>query len=306
MIDRFGGAMSELSVVELRRLLDENTRPVVSPIHSQEDALVPTAEVDVPVRVYRPHGGEGLGVVQWMHGGGFTVGSLNQNDEYLRKLSVATNAVVVSVDYRLAPEHPHPAAMDDCAAVWKWIARGPDALDGVDVARCVLAGESAGGTMAMVLAHRAAERELKTPVAVVNIYGPPDMIVSNPECATGALTVEDCRFFWDMYSDPAQRTDPRVCPARAVRVDHLPPHYFAVPEVDVMRESIEKYAARLAAAGVDVRTRTYRGMMHGFATMTAELQPARVLFDDLSAYVRASLETESPSEGTDEVSARAQ
>ncbi|MGE2772971.1 alpha/beta hydrolase [Rhodococcus sp. 1.20] len=290
MAVRFGGSMTARSVGELRRLLDENTRPVVSPIHSQTDVLVLTPSGGVPIRIYRPRDGRGLGIVQWMHGGGFTVGSLAQNDEYLRKLSVATQAVVVSVDYRLAPEYPHPAALDDCLAVWAWIAGEPEALDGVDVGRCILAGESAGGTLALVLAQVARDRELASPTAVVNFYGPPDMVVSNPECATSALTVDDCHFFWDKYTDESQRQDPYVNPAHGTGFAQLPPHYFAVPEVDVMRETIEKYAKKLTEAGVDVKIDVYRGMMHGFATMTDELEPARALFDDVCAYVSARLD----------------
>lgn len=292
---RFGDSMTARSVGELRRLVDENTRPVVSPILSQTDVRVVTSSGEVPIRIYRPRDGDGLGIVQWMHGGGFTVGSLNQNDEYLRKLSVSTDTVVVSVDYRLAPEHPHPAAVDDCSAVWAWIAGKPEALDGVDVDRCILAGESAGGTLALVLAQIARDRELARPVAVVNFYGPPDMVVSNPECATGALTVDDCRFFWDQYTDETQRRDPYVNPAHGTGFEQLPPHYFAVPEVDVMRMTITGYADKLSEAGVDVRLRIHRGMMHGFATMTAELEPARILFADVSAYISAQLDVDVPS-----------
>ncbi|QHG82306.1 alpha/beta hydrolase [Rhodococcus rhodochrous] len=238
------------------------------------------------MRIYRPSDDPGLPVVQWMHSGGFAVGNLDQNEEYLRKLSNASRCVIVSVDYRLAPEHPCPAALDDCRSVWEWITSAPDELRSVDVTRAVIAGESAGGTLTFALAQQLHETGLPCPLAQISLYGTAVMEVTNPEYATALLSPEDCHWFWDMYvPDPTDRRSVQASPGLAGDLVGLPPAFVATAEVDPTRDGTEEYARRMQESGVPVELRRYDGMMHGFATMTAVLPAAEELFHEIVAYL---------------------
>ncbi|KDE12217.1 alpha/beta hydrolase [Rhodococcus aetherivorans] len=278
--DRLGRPMHETPVDELRAALAAGAAPATTPIRHRVDVVVPSASGGVPVRIYRPSDEVGLPVVQWMHSGGYAVGNLDQNDEYLRKLSIAAGVVVVSVDYRLAPEHPHPAALDDCLTVWEWIKVRPRGLASADVDRAVLAGESAGGTLTFCLSQKLRDTGRSLPEAQVALYGTAAMRVTNPEHATVLLSPADCHWFWDMYvPDRAERDSPYISPGTADDLRGLPPAFVATAEIDPTRDGTEEYARRLQAAGVPVELHRYPGMMHGFATMTAALPPARDLFE---------------------------
>ncbi|WP_231373812.1 alpha/beta hydrolase [Nocardia sp. 348MFTsu5.1] len=260
-------------------MLAANTIPPTTEIYERFDLRVPSAEGGVPVRVYRPGPETNLPVVQWQHSGGFVVGGLDQNDEYLRKLSNAARVVVVSVDYRLAPEHRYPAALEDARTVWDWLRAGPPEVT-ADTSIAALAGESAGGTLTLSLSQQLKDTGGILPDAQISFYGTAETRVSNPEYSTSLLTPEDCEWFWDQYvPDVDSRTGPYVSPARAVDLTGLPPTMIATAEVDPTRDATEAYASRLGAAGVPVEMRRYDGMMHGFATMTGALPPAAALFE---------------------------
>ncbi|MEU5843697.1 alpha/beta hydrolase [Rhodococcus sp. NPDC047139] len=283
---RMAKAMHETPVAELRAALAANAVPVVTPIHHSRDVVVPSVDGGVRVRIYRPSDDPGLPVVQWMHSGGYVVGNLDQNEEYLRKLSIASQAVIVSVDYRLAPEHPCPAALDDCRRVWEWIKSAPDELRSVDVTRAVIAGESAGGALAFALSHQLRDAGLPLPAAQISLYGTAVMEVTNPEHATTLLSPEDCHWFWDMYvPDPADRNSLQASPGLAPDLEGLPPALVVTAEIDPTRDGTEEYARRMQEAGVPVELQRYDGMMHGFATMTAVLPAAKELFDRIVDYL---------------------
>jgi len=284
--ERMGRPMHEIPVPELRASLAAGAAPGTTPIHHREDLVVPSSSGGVPIRIYRPSDGEGLPLIQWMHSGGFTVGGLDQNEEYLRKLSNATGAVVVSVDYRLAPEHPYPAALDDCRAVWEWIVSDPDQLAAADVHRGVLAGESAGGTLVFALSQQLRDRGLPLPVGQVSLYGTTTMEITNPEHETVLLSPADCHRFWDLYvPDKADRDSVYVNPALASDLSGLPPAFVATAEVDPTRDGTEDYARRMQTCGVDVELHRYDDVMHGFATMTTALSAAQELFEHMVDYL---------------------
>ncbi|WP_254704643.1 alpha/beta hydrolase [Rhodococcus pyridinivorans] len=278
--------MNETPVEDLRAALAAHAIPATTPIHHRQDIVVPSAGGGVPVRIYRPSDAPGLPVVQWMHSGGFAVGNLDQNEEYLRTLSIASQAVIVSVDYRLAPEHPCPAALDDCRAVWEWIASAPDELRSVDATRVVIAGESAGGALTFALSHQLRDEGLPLPAAQISLYGTAVMEVTNPEHATALLSPEDCYWFWGMYvPDPADRTSRQASPGLAPDLGGLPPALVVTTEIDPTRDGTEEYARRMQEAGVPVDLRRYEGMMHGFATMTTVLPAAKELFGQIVDYL---------------------
>lgn len=283
---RMAKPMHQTPVGELRALLAAGAIPATTPIHHREGVVVPSPAGGVPVRIYRPSGDVGLPVVQWMHSGGFAVGGLDQNEEYLRKLSIAAGVVLVSVDYRLAPENPYPAALDDCRSVWEWIKSWPGDLGTADVDRVALAGESAGGTLVFTLSQQLRDRGLPLPTAQVCLYGTGTMRITNPEHETVLLSPDDCHWFWDMYvPDRAARDSPYVDPGAAADLSGLPRAFVATAEIDPTRDGTEEYAYRLRAAGVPVELRRYEGMMHGFATMTAALAPAGDLFERIVDYL---------------------
>ncbi|NKS62782.1 alpha/beta hydrolase fold domain-containing protein [Rhodococcus hoagii] len=288
--------MHTSSVGELRASYAARMTAPTTEIHSVRDVVVPSVAGGVPVRVYRPTDEESLPVVMWLHSGGCVFGGLDQNSEYLRKLSLAAGVVVVSVDYRLAPEHPHPAALEDCRIVWDWLVSGPPEVP-ADVTRAVVAGESAGGTLTFALTQQLRDSAGSLPVAQVSFYGAAEMRVSNPEQRCLIASPEDCEWFWDLYApDPQSRLFPDVSPGLARDLTGLPPTFVVTAEVDPTRDATEAYAQRLAAAGVDVDLMRYEGVMHGFATMLEALPQARNVFDRTVAFLAPILA--SPRAGT--------
>ena len=297
---RFSGLMSATPVHELREMLRASAILPVTPIFERHDQVVASAAGGVPVRIYRPSPRSDLPVLMWLHSGGFVVGDLNQNDEYLRQLSIAAQVVVVSVDYRLAPENRHPAALEDAHAVWTWIASGRAQLS-EDPSNAVLAGESAGGAIAFALSQKLKDAGGPMPVSQISFYGSAETRVSNPELTTSLLTPDDCEWFWDQYvPDLADRDDPAMSPARATDLTLLPPTFIATAEVDPTRDATEEYGRRLADAGVWVEQARYEGVMHGFATMIAALAPAAELFDRTIDFIGRTVRINRPNDSGSE------
>ncbi|AWO82953.1 lipase [Gordonia terrae] len=278
--------MTATPVAELRQMLADSAKPVTTSIHAAFDIRVPSEPEGVRVRVYEPSVDCGRPVVMWMHSGGFVVGGLDQNEEYLRALSVAAGVDIVSVDYRLAPEHRYPAALADSCAVWEWIKSGPPELRG-DTALAAVAGESAGGALALALSQRMKDLGGPMPLAQIVFYGTAEARVSNPELSTSLLTPTDCQWFWDQYAPgTAARRDPGVSPAVAENLSGLPATLLITAEVDVTRDATEDYARRLVESGVPVEQTRYAGVMHGFATMTGRLPQADQLFSETVDFIR--------------------
>jgi acetyl esterase len=214
----------------------------------------------VPLRIYRPEGEPATEVpVVFFHGGGFAIGSIETHDVQVRNLCRATGAVVVSVEYRLAPEDPWPAAADDCLAAADWVLERHD--------RVAVAGDSAGGNLAAVVAQQRRERI----AAQLLIYPSTDFVdseeryPSRTENATGYfLTEPDMRFFESSYAPPGtDRLDPRISPIHG-ELAGLPPAVVVTAEFDPLRDEDNAYAAALRDAGVRVEHRCYDGLIHGF------------------------------------------
>jgi len=236
----------------------------------------------VPVRIYRPgnHGDSGfdggaerLPVVAFAHAGGWVIGDLETHDEVCRHLATALPGVVVAVDYRMAPEHVYPAAIDDYWAVVCWLSEHAAELGG-DPERFIVAGDSAGGNMALVAAMRA--REVGGPHIAVQAaaYPATDMTFayggapgrSYEKYAEGyGLTVTTMHWFADTYvPDPADRGTPDVSPLLAADLSGLPPAVIMTAEYDILCSEGAHYATRLHEAGVPVRYLHGNGLVHGF------------------------------------------
>jgi acetyl esterase len=214
----------------------------------------------VPMRVYRPEGEPEAAAVVFFHGGGFVIGSIETHDVQARDLCRCANAVVVSVEYRLAPEDPWPAAVEDCLAATEW------ALE--RYGRVAVAGDSAGGNFAAVVAQQLRDRV----AAQLLIYPATDLVdeggeryPSRRENAQGYfLTESDLRFFEDNYAAGApDRRDPRMSPIYG-DLAGLPPAVVVTAEFDPLRDEGDAYAAAMRKAGVPVEHRSYDGLIHGF------------------------------------------
>ncbi|MGW0809638.1 alpha/beta hydrolase [Nonomuraea sp. NPDC002799] len=220
----------------------------------------------VPIRIYRADPGDGrLPVVVYFHGGGWVHGSVKRSDALGRDLAIRAGAVVVSVDYRLAPEHPFPAAVDDAWTVVRDIFARP-AFYQSDGSVAVL-GESAGGNLAAVAARLARDAGLRLAHQAL-VFPVLDLAMDTPshrEFASGyVLSASELTWFARQYAPGADPADPRLSPLRLADVAGLAPATVVTAEYDILRDEGERYARRLAQAGVPAESRRFDGALHGF------------------------------------------
>jgi acetyl esterase len=249
-------------------------------------------EPTVRVREYRPVAGGTTPAVLYVHGGGFTVGSLDGVDELCRRIAAQADCAAFSLEYRLAPENPYPAALDDVRAGWAWLVDNATTL-GVDPDRMAVAGDSAGGGLVASLCLDLRERGLAQPVLQVLAYPAVDDSFVRPSWTEFAdaplLGTEDARWFWRQYvGEAGVAPDVLAAPMRASRLEGLAPAHVVTAEVDPLRDDAEAYAARLADEGVTVTMQRYEGVFHGFFTEVETYAQARRAVSDACAQLRAA------------------
>ena len=225
----------------------------------------------VPARLYAPTGDTGLPILVWYHGGGFVIGDLETADRTCRRLANGTGALVVSVDYRLAPEAPFPAGADDCMSALRWL-RDHAAELGGDPARIAVGGDSAGGNLAAVTALHALDQGIDLRYQLL-VYPVTDCTMSSSsyeENAEGYLLTRDSMdwFIGHYLPGGAEAKDPRVSPLYASDLRGVAPALVITAEFDPLRDEGEAYAERLADAGVPVTCRRFDGQIHGFFALT--------------------------------------
>ncbi len=242
----------------------------------------------VRVRVYRPEPGDRpLPVVVYFHGGGWVFGSVDRNDALGRDLAFRCGAVVVSVDYRLAPEHPFPAAADDAFSVVRDVFARPEHYTG-DAGRVAVIGDSAGGNIAAVAAWRARDAGLALAHQVL-LYPITDVAMDTPSYRSYAsgfgLDAVEMAWFVEQYARGADPLDPRLSPLRLADKSGLAPATVITAECDPLRDEGAAYARELSGAGVSVEYRCYDGLLHGFFGVPGFFDDA----EDAREYVAARL-----------------
>jgi acetyl esterase len=263
-----------------------------APVAAVADRRVPGPAGELPVRVYTPEGSPPFPIVVFFHGGGWVVGTLDTYDPLCRALAAATPAVVVSVDYRLAPEHRWPAAVEDAYAATEWASRNAAALGGVQH-RLAVAGDSAGGNLAAVVALGARDRggpAIGFQLLVYPVLDAAGDTASWREYADGYhLTADGMRWYWDHYLGGAGGAAPDASPLRAAFVGGLPPALVIGAEYDILRDEGEAYAARLAEAGVDASASRHAGVVHGFVRWRAVTGAAGDALQEAATALRSAL-----------------
>ena len=287
--------LGSMTAQEVRALFEQGNPPPGEDVASVEDLEVPGPDGPLPVRVYRPDGGtDPSPVVVFFHGGGWVLGSIATHDATCRGLANRTGAVYVSVDYRLAPEHPYPAAPEDCYAATCWVADHAADL-GVDPGRLAVAGDSAGGNLAAVVCQMARDRSGPAIAFQLLIYPVTDLDLdrwpSMEENADGPLlTREGMDWFARHYVGTLPFTgDPYAAPIRAADLSGLPPAYVATAGHDPLRDEGAGYAEALAAAGVPVGYDNFATMIHGFVGFADVVPAAGEARDRIAAALAAGL-----------------
>ncbi|HET6699128.1 MAG TPA: alpha/beta hydrolase [Nocardioidaceae bacterium] len=242
----------------------------VVPVRRTCETTVPGGDGERPARIYRPEVDGPVPTVVLFHGGGWVIGDLDTHDNMARSICRDAAAVVVSVDYRLAPEAPFPAGLEDALAATRWAAEHLDELGGD--ARLAVAGDSAGGNLAAVVAQQLRDAdgpELAAQFLVYPATDAPGEYASRIENGEGYfLELATMEWFIGHYAAvPATRADPRISPLRAESLRGLPPAVVVTAEYDPLRDEGEAYAAALRAAGVPTEVRRFEGMIHGFFDM---------------------------------------
>lgn len=246
---------------------------------------------DVPARVYRPHGDGPFPVVMMFHGGGWVIGDLETADSQSREVCRGAGVVVISVDYRLAPEHRFPAAAEDCYSATLWAAQHAGAHDG-DPGSLAVAGDSAGGNLAAVVAQMARDRGEPWIAFQLLVYPVTDGVNFNrPSYRDNAdgflLTAEAMHWFWDHYAPaPGDRRNPYASPLLGGDLSSLPPALVMTAEYDPLRDEGEAYGRALADAGVAAEIIRYDGFIHGFFAHTQTIPATRAAMGDACAALR--------------------
>ncbi|QKY19504.1 alpha/beta hydrolase [Halolamina sp. CBA1230] len=253
------------------------------------DLTIPGPAGDLRVRRYRPRNAGEVPTVVFFHGGGFVIGGLETHDVLCRRLTRESGCAVLSVAYRLAPEHPFPAAVEDAYAATVWAAANPDRLGGVD--ELAVAGDSAGANLAAVVALMAAERDGPELAHQALLYPATSVEESQESVQQNAgivLDEADLRFFDECYyGSEIHRRNPYADPARADDLSEVAPATVITAGFDPLRDAGKGYAEQLLADGVDVRYENYPAQVHGFATM--EIDAAERVAEDLGRDLRSAL-----------------
>ncbi|NWF24800.1 alpha/beta hydrolase [Streptomyces sp. PKU-EA00015] len=285
----------ELGAQAARELLASapSDRPL-TPLDRVDEAAVPTRSGPRRARLYHPPGStteDPRPALLYLHGGGFVLGTLDGVDEVCRAIAARSRWAVLSLEYRLAPEHPYPAALEDSLDTLAWL-RG-SALDwGIDPDMIAVGGDSAGGNLAAALCLHLRDGGLPLPVSQVLVYPAVDDRFSAPSWTRFAdaplLTAADARWLWEQYIGPGRRgsVDQYAAPMKAGSLHGLPPALVLTAEVDPVRDDAEAYAERLRHDGVPTTSIRHSGVFHGFFTEVGVFAKTDAAIDAVVRHLR--------------------
>ena len=261
-------------------------------VSNVEDREIPGPDGQVPVRIYTPEGSGPFPVLVWFHGGGWVVGDLDTSDGVCRHLTVGARVVVVSVDYRLAPETKFPGPAEDCYHATKWVAENAASISG-DPKRIAVGGDSAGGNLAAAVSMMARDRSGPAIGFQLLVYPVTDRNFSTVSYRENgeaySLTRDGMIWFWDHYlAKNADANNSYASPLKAQRLKDLPAALVITAEYDPLRDEGEAYAARLRAAGIPTTCTRYDGMIHGFFGMSAAVDKGKQAIEEASAALQAT------------------
>jgi acetyl esterase len=250
----------------------------------------------IPIRIYTPSAQKNLPILVYFHGGGFSSGGLDTHDTPLRALANRSGCIVVSVAYRLAPEHPFPAGIEDAYTATKWVSENAKSLGG-DPARVAVGGDSAGGTIATVVTQMARDRQSPPIAYQVLIYPNTDATMSSASWRElgnkeYVLTTQGTTENYARYiPEGVDREQPYISPLKSSDLSNLPPAFILTAEFDPLRDEGEAYAERLRQADVTVKVTRYPGMIHGFFQMGGVIDRGNAAIEDVAEALRTSLAT---------------
>jgi acetyl esterase len=257
-------------------------------VHSVEDA---DAE-GVPIRIYRPvETDEPSMALVYFHGGGWVTGSIETHDGPARAIARRAGIVVVSVDYRLAPEHPFPAGLNDAWAATQWVSSHAEELK-LDVDRIGVGGDSSGGNLAAIVARRG--RDHAVPLALqLLLYPVITYAFDTPSYSFFSegygLTRDGMRWYWEQYLGGSDGTNPDASPSQAGDLRRLPRAIVVTAEADVLRDEAEAYAQRLFLSTVETEGYRYDGMIHGFLRLAGKVERSNAAYDELAESIKTML-----------------
>ncbi len=288
-------AYQDLSPAEARKQMLDLAPPVdpLLAVKRVEDRSIPGPDGEIPIRLYYPAGDPPFATFVYFHGGGWVIGDLDTHHGFCHALARTSDCLVVAVDYRLAPEHRYPAAVEDAYAATNWVAQNSDVIQ-ADPDRLAVGGDSAGGHLAAVVTLMARDRKGPRIDFQVLIYPITDYnfdTVSYLENKEGYMLTRDLmEWFWNHFvEDESQAKDLYVSPLRAENLSDLPPALIVTAEYDPLRDEGESYGKRLQQAGMKVTISRYPGMIHAFIRMTARLDKAKEALDEVAGRLRRVL-----------------
>ncbi len=292
--ERMATASGAAPTIEERRAVVDASPRVPGPDMARvENRTVEGPNGDVPVRVLVPHGARPLPVVMYFHGGGWVIGTVDSSEAMARSIAEASGCIVVSVEYRLSPEHKFPMGLEDCYAATRWAAEEASSFGG-DGSRLAVSGDSSGGNLAAAVCLVARDRGAPAIAYQALIYPVLDRNFetrsyednANGYLLTRRMMVSNWRDYLDREETAA---NPYAAPVQSKDVSGLPPAYVLTAEYDPLRDEGEAYAGMLERAGVPTRYVCYAGMVHGFFGFTGQIDMAREAVADVGAAVRAAL-----------------
>lgn len=282
---------------EHRKIFDAPSIPFEKrvQVYSIEDRTIPTSEADIPIRIYTPAEGDSFPLLMYFHGGAFFSGNLDSHDEVARPLCMESGYKVISVGFRLAPEHPYPAALDDCYNVTKWATEHKDELkwDGQNLALC---GDSSGGNLVAAVSLKARDQQEFAITKQVLFY--PSLDLDFSEFRYPSLVENGKGYFVESaqlaelnsfyLTGNADTNNPLVSPIREENLENLPSALVITAEYDPFRDEGELFAGNLKKSGVFVQTKRYEGVTHGFLGKFTHLEEYKGVYKYTSDFLRTN------------------